>query len=56
MGNRKEERQKEKELKDLCLEVLDLVEKKFIPTASTASAKVFYYKMKADYYRYLAEF
>ena len=37
-------------------EVLDLVEKKFIPTASTPSAKVFYYKMKADYYSYLAEF
>jgi len=51
-----EYRQKvEKELKDICDVVLDLLDKQLIPKASTGESKVFYLKMKGDYYRYLAE-
>lgn len=32
-----------------------LLEKFLIPNASQAESKVFYLKMKGDYYRYLAE-
>ena len=32
-----------------------LLDKYLIPKASTAESKVFYLKMKGDYYRYLAE-
>jgi len=45
----------EKELKDICQEVLTLLDKFLIPKATTAESKVFYLKMKGDYYRYLAE-
>ena len=52
----KEYREKiEKELKDICQEVLNLLDKFLIPKATTAESKVFYLKMKGDYYRYLAE-
>jgi 14-3-3 protein epsilon len=46
----------EKELKDICEDVLNILDKHLIPAASTGESKVFYYKMKGDYYRYLAEF
>lgn len=46
----------EKELDDICGEVLDLLDKYLIPSATTCEASVFYLKMKADYHRYLAEF
>ncbi|XP_037656177.1 14-3-3 protein zeta/delta-like [Choloepus didactylus] len=45
----------ETELKDICNDVLSLLEKFLIPNASQAESKVFYLKMKGDYYRYLAE-
>ncbi|XP_019723441.1 14-3-3 protein zeta-like isoform X2 [Hippocampus comes] len=45
----------EKELHDICTEVLGLLEKHLIPKATAADSKVFYLKMKGDYYRYLAE-
>ncbi|XP_041868043.1 14-3-3 protein beta/alpha-B-like [Melanotaenia boesemani] len=45
----------EKELNDICKEVLDLLDKYLIPKATPADSKVFYLKMKGDYYRYLAE-
>ncbi|MBN3308457.1 14-3-3 protein zeta/delta [Amia ocellicauda] len=52
----KEYREKvEKELKEICQDVLNLLDKYLIPKASTAESKVFYLKMKGDYYRYLAE-
>ena len=35
---------------------MDLIDKKFIPDCTETTAKVFYFKMKGDYYRYLAEF
>ena len=48
----------EQELKGVCRDVLDLLEKFLIPKAragDNVEAKVFYLKMKGDYYRYLAE-
>ena len=43
------------ELRDICNDVLSLLEKFLIPNASQAESKVFYLKMKGDYYCYLAE-
>jgi 14-3-3 protein beta/theta/zeta len=52
----KEYREKvEKELDEICQDVLNLLEKHLVPKASNAESKVFYLKMKGDYYRYLAE-
>ncbi|XP_007904678.1 14-3-3 protein theta [Callorhinchus milii] len=52
----KEEREKiEKELRDICNEVLGLLDKYLIANSSSSEGKVFYLKMKGDYYRYLAE-
>uniref|UniRef100_A0A2K6NMP3 14-3-3 domain-containing protein n=1 Tax=Rhinopithecus roxellana TaxID=61622 RepID=A0A2K6NMP3_RHIRO len=45
----------EMELRDICNDVLSLLEKFLIPSASQAESKVFYLKMKGDYYHYLAE-
>jgi 14-3-3 protein beta/theta/zeta len=45
----------EKELRDICQDVLSLLDKFLIPKASNPESKVFYLKMKGDYYRYLAE-
>ncbi|KAI0242859.1 14-3-3 protein zeta [Lamellibrachia satsuma] len=52
----KEYREKvERELRDICKDVLMLLEKHLIPAASNPESKVFYLKMQGDYYRYLAE-
>jgi len=52
----KEYREKvEKELRDICNDVLALLDKYLIAKASNPESKVFYLKMKGDYYRYLAE-
>merc|ERR1711976_856741 len=48
--------QVEKELKDICSDILSVLDKHLIPSATTGESKVFYYKMKGDYHRYLAEF
>merc|ERR1712243_307300 len=48
--------QVEKELKDICSDILSVLEKHLIPSATSGESKVFYYKMKGDYHRYLAEF
>ncbi|KAJ8288748.1 hypothetical protein COCON_G00014070 [Conger conger] len=45
----------ETELKKICKEVLTLLDDYLIPYSTPAECKVFYYKMKGDYYRYLAE-
>ena len=44
------------EMKDICDEILSLLDKHLIPNANENETKVFYHKMKGDYYRYLAEF
>ncbi|KAH7716196.1 hypothetical protein AAVH_16388, partial [Aphelenchoides avenae] len=67
----KEYREKvEQELRDICgevrsfhfilvfirsFQVLSLLEKHLVPKAANPESKVFYLKMKGDYYRYLAE-
>ncbi|KTF91211.1 hypothetical protein cypCar_00000233 [Cyprinus carpio] len=52
----KEYREKvEAELRDICNEVLGLLGKYLIKNSTNAESKVFYLKMKGDYYRYLAE-
>lgn len=45
----------EQELRDICSQVLKLLNDFLIPKASNPESKVFYLKMKGDYYRYLAE-
>jgi len=45
----------EKELREVCQDVLQLLEKQLVPKASNPESKVFYLKMKGDYFRYLAE-
>lgn len=45
----------EGELNGLCSDILDLLSRVLIPDASDGMSKVFYLKMKGDYYRYLAE-
>ena len=37
--------QVEKELKEICRDVLDILDKHLIPAATTGESKVFYYKM-----------
>merc|ERR1711933_397805 len=46
----------EKELQEICDTILGVLDEKLIGKASTGEAKVFFQKMKADYYRYIAEF
>lgn len=43
-------------MREICADILALLDKHLIPHASTGESKVFYYKMKGDYYRYMAEF
>ncbi|KAI4385043.1 hypothetical protein MLD38_003113 [Melastoma candidum] len=53
----KEYRQKvETELSNICSDIMVVIDEDLIPSASTGESKVFCYKMKGDYYRYLAEF
>merc|ERR1712100_779256 len=46
----------EGELDKICNTILALLDNKLIPKASGGESKVFYQKMKADYYRYIAEY
>eukprot|EP00993_Chasmostoma_nieuportense_P003081 NODE_3826_length_890_cov_144.089122_g3673_i0.p1 GENE.NODE_3826_length_890_cov_144.089122_g3673_i0~~NODE_3826_length_890_cov_144.089122_g3673_i0.p1 ORF type:complete len:249 (-),score=53.60 NODE_3826_length_890_cov_144.089122_g3673_i0:73-819(-) len=48
-------KQVEKELSEVCEDILKLLETDLIPNAVTGEAKVFFYKMKGDYHRYFAE-
>ncbi|OCT77058.1 hypothetical protein XELAEV_18032253mg [Xenopus laevis] len=45
----------EAELREICNDVLNLLDKFLIANATQPESKVFYLKMKGDYYRYLAE-
>merc|ERR1712019_158768 len=46
----------EAELQKICDTILGLLDANLINKASNGESKVFYQKMKADYYRYIAEF
>jgi 14-3-3 protein epsilon len=46
----------ENELETICDEILDIIKDHLIPNSTNEESKVFYYKMKGDYHRYLAEF
>jgi len=46
----------EKELTGICTDILSVLDEHLIPSSTTGESKVFYYKMKGDYHRYLAEF
>jgi len=46
----------EKELSEICNDILNVLDQHLIPSSTTGESKVFYYKMKGDYHRYLAEF
>merc|ERR1712032_364294 len=56
-GYAKEYRKKvEAELQKICDAILKLLDDNLIAKATSGESKVFYQKMKADYYRYIAEF
>eukprot|EP00124_Ichthyophonus_hoferi_P003285 Ihof_evm3s277 gene=Ihof_evmTU3s277 len=46
----------EDELKGICADIMDVLDNHLIPNAATGEPKVFHYKMKGDYHRYMAEF
>lgn len=46
----------ERELNKICKDILEILDNNLIESAQSDESKVFYYKMKGDYHRYLAEF
>ena len=46
----------EQELVEICNDILGIIEESLIVNSTSEEAKVFYFKMKGDYHRYLAEF
>ncbi|MCO5563183.1 hypothetical protein L7F22_016820 [Adiantum nelumboides] len=46
----------EEELSKICNDILMIIDEHLIPSSGTGESTVFYYKMKGDYFRYLAEF
>jgi len=46
----------ETELSKICSDILGLLDEYLIPSSTSGESKVFYYKMKGDYYRYMAEY
>eukprot|EP01016_Furgasonia_blochmanni_P024736 TRINITY_DN266_c0_g3_i1.p1 TRINITY_DN266_c0_g3~~TRINITY_DN266_c0_g3_i1.p1 ORF type:complete len:296 (-),score=142.43 TRINITY_DN266_c0_g3_i1:70-957(-) len=46
----------EGELNNFCNDVLNLLDKTLIKATTSSEGKVFYLKMKGDYYRYIAEY
>ncbi|GLT44877.1 hypothetical protein SLA2020_187510 [Shorea laevis] len=46
----------EDELAKICHDILSVIDSHLIPSSTTGESTVFYYKMKGDYFRYLAEF
>ncbi|CAL5414925.1 unnamed protein product [Camellia sinensis] len=46
----------EDELAKICKDILSVIDDHLLPSSSSGESTVFYYKMKGDYYRYLAEF
>jgi hypothetical protein len=46
----------ETELSNICSDIMAIIDDHLIPSSSNSESSVFFYKMKGDYYRYLAEF
>lgn len=46
----------ESELSNICKDIMGVINEHLIPSCLGGESTVFYYKMKGDYYRYLAEF
>lgn len=46
----------ETELEKICADILSIIVEKLVPNSTSEEGKVFYYKMKGDYHRYLSEF
>jgi len=46
----------ESELSNICSDIMSIIDDHLIPSSSAGESSVFFYKMKGDYYRYLAEF
>lgn len=46
----------ETELLDICNDILSIISDSLVPNSTSEEAKVFYWKMKGDYHRYLSEF
>jgi len=46
----------EQELSNFCNDILSLLDSNLIKGASTSESKVFFLKMKGDYFRYIAEY
>eukprot|EP00438_Fugacium_kawagutii_P021053 Skav211585 [mRNA] locus=scaffold393:7723:13231:+ [translate_table: standard] len=49
-------RRVEDELNEKCNDIIKILDSDLVPKAVSSEAKVFYLKMRGDYYRYLAEF
>jgi 14-3-3 protein epsilon len=45
----------EKELTAICNDILDVLDQNLIKVSKSSESQVFYFKMKGDYHRYLAE-
>ncbi|GMI91595.1 general regulatory factor 12 [Hibiscus trionum] len=41
---------------DICKDIMTVINEHLIPSCSGGDSNVFYFKMKGDYYRYMAEF
>ncbi|XP_044461101.1 14-3-3 protein 9-like [Mangifera indica] len=46
----------ESELTNICTDIMCVLDEHLIPSCKGGESTVFYYKMKGDYFRYLAEF
>ncbi|KAJ2909169.1 hypothetical protein GGI21_002151 [Coemansia aciculifera] len=46
----------EKELSDICKDILNVLDEYLLAGSTSGESKVFFLKMKGDYYRYIAEF
>ncbi|XP_050224039.1 14-3-3-like protein C isoform X2 [Mercurialis annua] len=46
----------ESEISNICSDIMTVIDEHLIPSCNASESTVFYYKMKGDYYRYLAEF
>ena len=46
----------ENELLEVCNDILSTIQDSLVPNSTSDEAKVFYWKMKGDYHRYLSEF